>query len=576
MPRKKPKGKSPAVKLLDLLAKTYYLAGLIAGIFAAATFASGNRLVSYVFIAITCASVDVLLWRSIRARVLAILAVFTATLVPMMWVGLNMWTDYQKARGILFSPARRGELLLVVAHFDQRGGSGIDPTTRIVDHLKSELKTAKLPDIRIEIVPKIGDSDEAQRIGQVHRADVVIWGWYDSLGVRTHVAFVEPDQPRQRILPGERVPAFSSFDLPEIPRELSHFNPFVREMLPEELTFFSTSVIGSLYYVAGKYNQAIRAIDVSLANLARNDRILGVCCEDVTSFLYFYRGASQFWSGHPEEATVDFTRAIKLNPGSASAYYYRGVAYIFKHAFDLAAADFSKVIEIDPRFSKAYTFRAGTRYIQRDFDLAIVDTTKAIEIDPKIPDAYNVRGLAYDAKGNVAQALVDYTRAIELGFNSYSVRCALHSRRNEPVEVIADCTKAIAINPKDADAYTLRGLAYHQRGQLDRTIFDQTRAIELGGGTSLAAAYTSRALAYSDKGEGTVDQIYLNNAIADYSRAIELDPNIAFSYYGRGRVYSLKGLPLRAVTDFESYLRREPSGPFHTEVEGWLRSLKAH
>jgi tetratricopeptide (TPR) repeat protein len=46
-------------------------------------------------------------------------------------------------------------------------------------------------------------------------------------------------------------------------------------------------------------------------------------------------------------------------------------------------------------------------------------------------------------------------------------------------KAISDYTKAIELNPKHADTYYSRGLAYNKMGQYDKAISDYTKAIEL-------------------------------------------------------------------------------------------------
>ena len=47
---------------------------------------------------------------------------------------------------------------------------------------------------------------------------------------------------------------------------------------------------------------------------------------------------------------------------------------------------------------------------------------------------------------------------------------------------MADCTKAIAIDPNDAVAYNDRGVAYEKKGDLDSALADYTKAIEIDPG----------------------------------------------------------------------------------------------
>ncbi|MES0385783.1 MAG: tetratricopeptide repeat protein, partial [Hyphomicrobium sp.] len=63
-------------------------------------------------------------------------------------------------------------------------------------------------------------------------------------------------------------------------------------------------------------------------------------------------------------------------------------------------------------------------------------------------------------------------------------------------------------------AYTNRGVAYGTKGAFDRAIADYTKAIALDPKYGLA--YTIRALAYESNGE-------VERAIADFSKVLEID-----------------------------------------------------
>jgi tetratricopeptide (TPR) repeat protein len=96
-------------------------------------------------------------------------------------------------------------------------------------------------------------------------------------------------------------------------------------------------------------------------------------------------------------------------------------------------------------------------------------------------------------------------------------------------------------DPKNADGYAARGVAYRSKGHFDRAIADHNKAIELEPGNGIR--YNDRADAFVSK--GNVDQ-----AMADYTKAIELDPNIALPLNSRGRIYLDRGDIDRALADF--------------------------
>jgi len=87
-------------------------------------------------------------------------------------------------------------------------------------------------------------------------------------------------------------------------------------------------------------------------------------------------------------------------------------------------------------------------------------------------------------------------------------------------------------DPKDAEAYFNRGLAYDDKGQYDQAISDYSKAIEINPG--LAEAYINRGNAYSKKGQ-------YDKAISDYSKAIEINPKYADAYINRGLAHNSLG-----------------------------------
>jgi len=117
---------------------------------------------------------------------------------------------------------------------------------------------------------------------------------------------------------------------------------------------------------------------------------------------------------------------------------------------------------------------------------------------------------------------------------------------------IACFNRAIEINPRHADAYNNRGIAYSEgKGQYDQAISDFNKAIEIN--QKDAWAYNNRGLAYAE-GKGQYDK-----AIFDYNKAIEINPRHAAAYYNRGMAYTKgKGQYDKAIPDFTKFLEINP------------------
>lgn len=78
---------------------------------------------------------------------------------------------------------------------------------------------------------------------------------------------------------------------------------------------------------------------------------------------------------------------------------------------------------------------------------------------------------------------------------------------------IAGCSELIRKNSRDASAYFNRGSALYANGETDRALADYDKAIELD--PNYAAAYDKRGSAYAAKGDYA-------HAVADVTRAEEL------------------------------------------------------
>ena len=111
---------------------------------------------------------------------------------------------------------------------------------------------------------------------------------------------------------------------------------------------------------------------------------------------------------------------------------------------------------------------------------------------------------------------------------------------------------AIELDPEYAEAYKNRGIPYLSNGYLDNAIADYTKAIELD--PEYAEAYKDRATAYF----GNRD---FDNAIADYTKAIQLDPDDTDIYNYRGLVHFGNSEPDKAIDDFSRAIQLMPDDP---------------
>jgi tetratricopeptide (TPR) repeat protein len=142
-------------------------------------------------------------------------------------------------------------------------------------------------------------------------------------------------------------------------------------------------------------------------------------------------------------------------------------------------------------------------------------------------------------------AIADFSKAIELdGKNAeyFNNRANSYENTDDYDKAIADYTEAIGLDGEDAVYFNNRGLAYADKEDYDNAIADYTKAIALDGKSAIY--FTNRGYAYFNAGD-------YDNATADYARAVQIDPNSSFAYYGFGRIAASKGDYPGAIKQFD-------------------------
>jgi Tfp pilus assembly protein PilF len=136
--------------------------------------------------------------------------------------------------------------------------------------------------------------------------------------------------------------------------------------------------------------------------------------------------------------------------------------------------------------------------------------------------------------GDLERAIELYTRSIELSptAEAYTFRGWAYSRMGRTDEAVAECRKAIDVDPDFGNPYNDIGAYLIAKGQLDE-------AVEWLEKAKQAPRYEPRH----------------------------------FPFMNLGRVYAAKGMVLRAIEEFEGALRIQPDEPFCQRALDELRGM---
>ena len=148
--------------------------------------------------------------------------------------------------------------------------------------------------------------------------------------------------------------------------------------------------------------------------------------------------------------------------------------------------------------------------------------------------------------------------------DTYSSRGLAYLERGRPGDedlAIADLTRASELAPNLAAPYFNRAVAYIARdrpGDLDRALDDLERSIDAGEEGS--GVFVNRAAVYLERGrDGDLDL-----AFEDLERAIKIDPDLATAWVNRGNALLQQGEDgdvERAMADFTKAIDLAPDNP---------------
>ena len=100
---------------------------------------------------------------------------------------------------------------------------------------------------------------------------------------------------------------------------------------------------------------------------------------------------------------------------SSYAEFYKGLTAANKREYQQAIVDYSLAISLNPQLIAAYNNRGVAYDSLGNYRSAIQDYETVLALNPEHPGAYNNLGTAYQNQGNYTRAIQCYDRALELG-----------------------------------------------------------------------------------------------------------------------------------------------------------------
>lgn len=186
----------------------------------------------------------------------------------------------------------------------------------------------------------------------------------------------------------------------------------------------------------------------------------------------------------------------------------------------------------------------GAPTVQEASPVPVVESTPSPSPDPAEAAKYFKSGKGLFEGGATAEALEQFNQAVALdpeNVDALYYRGRSREKTDDSAGAVEDFTAALALDPERADLYFYRGTSLLLLGKVEEAVADFQKADELGWGTEAIVAQGMAHMSVQD----------YEQAVDDFTRAIEAEPESSQAYYQRARAYQKLGRKASAAADFE-------------------------
>lgn len=323
------------------------------------------------------------------------------------------------------------------------------------------------------------------------------------------------------------------------------------------------------------YDAAIDEYTAALTVMRSQSRV--VATESVNADVLFQRGVAYLNQGFPDTAAADFSEVLRMRPDFGAAYAKRGEAYAKLGDLYKAVRDCTDAMRYEPECAVAYRYR-GQCYVARgQFDRAVADLDRAITIDPTLTSelkplearAYRLWGEQLERAGDAtnAEAKFALARSLDPTFVAPAPTGALAEASNEAIKQ----TAAKQVIDRAQESYE-RGRAQFSQRNLEQALIEFSAAID---------ARPDYADAYLRRAETLLALDFPDTAAKDLDQALRYDGDSVEAYQLQARAFLALGSQYRALQAATDALHADPTngasyvlrGIAYVNLGNWERAI---
>lgn len=377
---------------------------------------------------------------------------------------------------------------VLIAPFDPQNAASvrIDVANRLKNDLQSKLNEFGLNNVTVRVgSTPIGSEDEVQKAAFDSGSKVLIWGWYDDLGIQVNL-YLSGGEDIGQALPGTK--EFPLYSAEESSTELS---VVIREVVPQNVSFLSLFVIGHLAYLSNNYQAGHKAFDAAMAQLPSSE---DVRFENQDIWHFFQARQMDRAGGDPNQVICEYVKAIEIDPEFDVAYNNLGLVIskmqadhigvsqeanlcleklgLAKNYVDLAPLLFQRAVLANPNLTIAKYNQYAVAWLQSvsSGPWIRLEMEEIQRQDPGIMGTYIILADMKDHEGDPAGAIQMYQSgiAVEPNLPLFHVNLGqlywLYEKNVTKAE--NEFLEAVRLDANDVEAHLALGHFYYRQGRL--------------------------------------------------------------------------------------------------------------
>lgn len=374
---------------------------------------------------------------------------------------------------------------------------------------------------------------------------------------------------------------------------------------------------GKTYLDGGSYTEAVAAFQKAIAL----DADLGDSSQDSDSektHIHVHLGAAYIGMKSYPQAIEALEHALTQDADRVDAHYHLGYAYVEQGTYDKAIPYLERAIAIAPHLKRTHYHLARAYRALGNLEAATHAVTETLRLDPNYQSAHELadtikqahynRGITYLNSERYSEAVTAFQNAITLDSDfataHYNLGLAYLKMETYP-RAVPSLEKAISVDPNHKAAYHALALAYLGQQELGKARDAARAALKLDSnyhparslleavdpsytsiGTNNAPSSESEQAAgprsdtksrqemHCDLGAAYLESQMQSEAIAEFRKAIDVDPDSVAAHVGLGTVYLEMGQLDDAENAAREALRIDANADAARQLLGDIRSAR--